>query len=64
MQGRTNDRPLRGHQPEAGSSRQAPRAGRRRWCKRCGRLTAPATVVAIAVILTAAQAATPERGHV
>lgn len=59
MQNHTNDGPLREHQPEAGSSRQASRAACRRWCERCARLTVPVTVVVVVVIPTAAQAATP-----
>jgi len=63
MQDHTNDG-LRGHQPEAGSLRQASRAGWRGWCEQCVGLAATATAVVVVVILTAVQAATPERCHV
>jgi hypothetical protein len=63
MQDRTNDGPLRGHQRETWSSRQASPAGSRgvpEW--RC-RLV-PATPVVVVVILTGGQTVLLERGHV
>jgi hypothetical protein len=63
MQGHTNGRLLLGRQPEAGSSRQASRAGGCRLRNRRFRLAVPATAVVVVVILVDAQVVPREIGH-
>lgn len=64
MQGHTNNGLLRGHQPEAGPSRQASHAGGHRWRERRFRLAVLATAVVVVGILSGAHVLPPERGHV